>query len=74
VWGLDGDAGAAAGLEEEMEGVVDLIEMKAIFNHGPKGEEIEETTIPEHLVAKAGAPWQPPTLPDRFGCLAGGLG
>jgi len=39
------------GSEDEFQGVVDIIRMKAIYNKGPRGEIIEESdTIPEHLV------------------------
>ncbi|EPY49354.1 translation elongation factor G [Schizosaccharomyces cryophilus OY26] len=38
------------GSESEMKGVVDLIHMRAIYNHGEKGEKVEFTdTIPEDL-------------------------
>ena len=41
------------GLEAEHEGVVDLIEMKAVYFRGDHGEQIEEGEIPAELVARA---------------------
>ncbi|MSP70750.1 MAG: elongation factor G [Myxococcales bacterium] len=41
------------GYEAEFKGVVDLIEMKAMYYTGPAGEEITITDIPEELVATA---------------------
>ena len=43
------------GLEDKHEGVVDLISMKAYYNHGDRGEEVRETEIPDHLLAEAEA-------------------
>ncbi|MCX5744652.1 MAG: elongation factor G [Proteobacteria bacterium] len=37
------------GLEDKLEGVVDLIEMVAFTFHGDNGEEIERGPIPEHM-------------------------
>ncbi|OQD73736.1 hypothetical protein PENDEC_c014G00844 [Penicillium decumbens] len=37
------------GAEDEFEGVVDLIRMKAIYNVGESGEELKETEIPDKL-------------------------
>lgn len=37
------------GLEEHLEGVVDLIKMKAIYFREPNGETVEETEIPDYL-------------------------
>lgn len=41
------------GKEAEFEGVVDLIEMRAVYFDGVQGEEIRYEDIPENLVAKA---------------------
>jgi elongation factor G len=41
------------GLEDNFEGVVDLIKMKAIYYEGATGEIIVEKEIPAHLVAEA---------------------
>ncbi len=41
------------GLEDKLEGVVDLITMKAIYFKGPQGEELEYTDIPAELVDQA---------------------
>lgn len=41
------------GLEDNFEGVVDLIKMKAIYYEGANGEEIAERNIPSHLVEEA---------------------
>jgi elongation factor G len=41
------------GLEDNFEGVVDLIKMKAIYYEGATGEIIVEKEIPTHLVAEA---------------------
>ena len=41
------------GLEEHLEGVVDLISMKAIYFDGEKGDDIRYEEIPEHLQEKA---------------------
>ena len=37
------------GLEADFEGVVDLVEMKALYFRGPNGEEVEEGEIPAEL-------------------------
>ena len=41
------------GLEEHLEGVVDLISMKAIYFDGEKGDDIRYEEIPEHLQEQA---------------------
>ncbi|OYT10622.1 MAG: elongation factor G [Bacteroidetes bacterium 4572_112] len=41
------------GIEDNFEGVVDLIEMKAIYYRGDQGVEIVEEEIPAHLVDEA---------------------
>ena len=41
------------GLEEHLEGVVDLISMKAIYFDGEKGDDIRYEEIPEHLKEQA---------------------
>ena len=41
------------GLEDKLEGVVDLIGMKAIYFDGPNGEELRYADIPSHLVEDA---------------------
>ena len=41
------------GLEEKFEGVIDLVEMKAIYFHGDNGEELEVTEIPAEMLAEA---------------------
>jgi elongation factor G len=41
------------GIEDRFEGVVDLIDMKAIYYKGGHGEEVVKTEIPEHLVQEA---------------------
>ncbi|PIE57194.1 MAG: elongation factor G [Desulfobulbus propionicus] len=41
------------GLENDLEGVVDLISMKAIYFDGDQGEQIREEAIPEHLLEEA---------------------
>ena len=43
------------GLEADFEGVVDLIEMKAIYFRGDNGEEVEEGPIPANLQEEAEA-------------------
>ncbi len=43
------------GLEAEFEGVIDLIEMKAVYFRGDNGEIIEEGAIPAELVGEAKA-------------------
>jgi elongation factor G len=37
------------GLEAEMEGVVDLVKMKAVYFEGPNGDDIREADIPANL-------------------------
>ena len=37
------------GLEDKFEGVIDLIEMRAIYFDGPNGEELRYAEIPIHL-------------------------
>ena len=41
------------GLEDQFEGVVDLLKMKAIYYEGAMGENIVEKEIPEHLAEEA---------------------
>lgn len=41
------------GLEDKLEGVVDLVRMKAVYFRGPSGEELVEEEIPEALKAEA---------------------
>ncbi len=41
------------GIEDRFEGVVDLIDMKAIYYKGASGQEIVKTDIPEHLLNEA---------------------
>ncbi len=41
------------GLEDNFEGVVDLIKMKAVYYRGANGEDVIEENIPEHLVDEA---------------------
>jgi len=41
------------GLEDKLEGVVDLIAMKAVYFDGPQGEDIRLAEIPAHLKADA---------------------
>ncbi|MCX7735199.1 MAG: elongation factor G [Candidatus Kapabacteria bacterium] len=41
------------GLEEQFEGVVDLLKMKAVYFDGPNGENIREEEIPEGLKEEA---------------------
>lgn len=41
------------GLEDKLEGVVDLVEMKAIYFRGENGEELEVTDIPADLADQA---------------------
>ncbi|MFH2131575.1 MAG: elongation factor G, partial [bacterium] len=38
------------GAEDQFEGVIDLIRMKALYNEGPKGEQIVEKEIPAELL------------------------
>ncbi|MFP3982731.1 MAG: elongation factor G [Desulfurivibrionaceae bacterium] len=41
------------GLEADMEGLVDLVKMKALYFEGEHGEKIREAEIPEHLQEEA---------------------
>ena len=41
------------GLEDKLEGVVDLVGMKAIYFDGPNGEDLRYAEIPEHMKADA---------------------
>ena len=41
------------GLEDKFEGVVDLVEMKAVYFDGPNGEDIRFAEIPAHMAADA---------------------
>ena len=41
------------GIEDNFQGVVDLIKMKAIYYEGANGEEVVEKDIPNHLVDEA---------------------
>ncbi len=41
------------GLEDKLEGVVDLVEMRAFTFHGPNGEDIRETDIPADMLDEA---------------------
>ena len=41
------------GLEDKLEGVIDLIQMRAVYFDGPNGEDIRYAEIPAHLVADA---------------------
>ena len=41
------------GLEDQLEGVVDLVEMKAYFFEGDMGKEVRQADIPENLVDQA---------------------
>ncbi len=41
------------GLEDKLEGVVDLVSMKAIYFDGPNGEDLRYAEIPEHMKADA---------------------
>ncbi len=41
------------GLEDKLEGVVDLVAMKAIYFDGPNGEDLRYAEIPAHLVDDA---------------------
>ncbi len=43
------------GLENDLEGVVDLVSMKAIYFDGDQGEKIRQEEIPAHLVDEAEA-------------------
>jgi elongation factor G len=41
------------GLEDKLEGIVDLLDMKAIYFDGDNGEDLRYAEIPPHLVAEA---------------------
>ena len=41
------------GLEDRLQGVVDLVTMKAVYFDGPSGEELRYEEIPDHLKAEA---------------------
>ncbi len=41
------------GLEDKLEGVIDLIQMRAVYFDGPSGEDIRYADIPAHLQADA---------------------
>jgi elongation factor G len=41
------------GLEDKLEGVIDLLEMKAVYFDGPSGDDIRFAEIPAHLQADA---------------------
>ncbi len=41
------------GLEDQFEGIIDLLKMKAVFNRGDFGEKLELTDIPDHLKEEA---------------------
>jgi len=41
------------GLEDKLEGVIDLIQMRAVYFDGPNGEDLRYAEIPAHLVADA---------------------
>ncbi|MCE5255591.1 MAG: elongation factor G [Spirochaetaceae bacterium] len=41
------------GLEDKLEGVIDLIQMRAVYFDGPNGEDIRYAEIPAHLQADA---------------------
>ncbi len=41
------------GLEDKLEGVVDLVEMRAVYHEGDNGEKLRFDEIPAHLVAQA---------------------
>lgn len=41
------------GLEDKFEGIVDLVEMKAVYFDGPNGEDIRFAEIPAHMAADA---------------------
>lgn len=41
------------GLEDKLEGVIDLVQMRAVYFDGPNGEDIRYAEIPAHLVADA---------------------
>ncbi len=41
------------GLEDKLEGIVDLVTMQAVYFEGANGEEVRITEIPENLIEKA---------------------
>ncbi len=41
------------GLEDKLEGVIDLVEMRAVYFDGPNGEDLRFAEIPAHLQADA---------------------
>ncbi|MCU0692836.1 MAG: elongation factor G [Polyangiaceae bacterium] len=41
------------GLEEDFDGVVDLITMEALYNDGPRGEQVRRAPIPDNLQEQA---------------------
>ena len=41
------------GLEDKLEGIIDLVEMKAIYFDGPNGEDMRYAEIPAHLQSDA---------------------
>jgi elongation factor G len=41
------------GLEDKLEGVIDLIDMKAMYFDGPHGDDIRIEAIPDHLMEKS---------------------
>jgi len=41
------------GLEDKFEGIVDLVEMKAVYFDGPNGEDIRYAEIPAHIAGDA---------------------
>ena len=41
------------GLEDKLEGVIDLLDMKAVYFDGDNGEDLRYAEIPAHLVAEA---------------------
>jgi elongation factor G len=41
------------GIEDKLEGVVDLVTMKAVYFEGPNGDKVRYEEIPENLVEKA---------------------
>ncbi len=41
------------GLEDKFEGIVDLVDMKAVYFDGPNGEDIRYAEIPAHMAADA---------------------
>lgn len=41
------------GLEDKLEGVIDLVQMRAVYFDGPNGEDLRYAEIPSHLLADA---------------------